>query len=680
MRFCLIDFETASSCELKSAGAWRYSEDVTTEVLCLGYTDGLRNAVFAQSDLAFSPDHELSSFVEDPDCTFIAHNVAFEKAIWRNIMVPLYGWSDIPDERWHDIMATCAMKALPLSLDRAVAILYLPNRKDKEGTRATLALSRTNRNGDFNRQPEKLQRVYDYNRTDLDAELGLHKRIRGLGASERKVWLLDQSINQRGVRLDLDFIAKGQRIVADATRPLLAEFRDLTGGINPTQVGQFTKWLKADGCDLPNLQKETIDAYLGIEDEEESLAGDEDDYAPSERQARLPFRHERALRIRRLLAGAAIKKLTAMRSCVSYDGRARGLLQYHGASPGRWSGRLFQPQNFPRPTLQEVIGFDKNGIEIYGGLDPAGLGEAIKTGDAEYLRSLYGEPLEAVANGLRYAILSAVGRTLVVGDFAKIEAVIVLALAGATETAENVVRNGSKVYTDIAAKIFHHPVKKDDYKEYTIGKASILGCGFQMGARKFQTRYWKEGTDDETKEVIRIYREDFAPEVPKLWRGLEDAARETVWTGRPHEAYGVTYMLEDGFLTARLPSERKLWYYNPQKTKLAVPWDDKDIRPQWGYTAQKNGHSVFVNAYGGLLTENVVQATARDLLVAGMFRCEENDYPVILTVHDEIVSEVDSARANVQEFKQMMVEGTPWSRGLQIPLDADCWIGERYRK
>jgi DNA polymerase len=293
---------------------------------------------------------------------------------------------------------------------------------------------------------------------------------------------------------------------------------------------------------------------------------------------------------------------------------------------------------------------------------------------------MYGEPLEAVANGLRHALIAADEKTFAVGDFAKIEAVIVLALAGATTTAANVIKNGSAVYTDMAAKIFHHPVKKDDYKEYTIGKNSILGCGFQMGWVKFKARYWKDAEDDEAKEVIRIYREDFAPEVPKLWRALEDAARETVWTGRPHEAYGVTYKLEDGWLTARLPSGRKLWYYDPKPIRKAMPWDRNDIRPAWSYMAYKQGQWRRVDAYGGLLTENVVQATARDLLVAGVFRCEENDYPVVLTVHDEIVAELDRARASVQEFKQLMIEGTPWSRALQIPLDADCWIGERYRK
>lgn len=652
---------------------------MTTEVLCLGYTDGKEFTVLEPQHLGYAEGNhprEFSDAVHDPQCIFVAHNVGFEKSIWRNIMMPVYGWPDIPDERWHDIMATCAMKALPLKLERALSALHLPP-KDTEGTRVTLALSRPDKHGYFKRDPDKLQRVYDYNRSDLVTELSLHQRVRGLGPSERNVWLLDQTINERGVRLDTGFIGKAQQVVAAATGPLAAEFRGLVG-CNPTQTAKVMEWLRGEGCNIPNLQKETINEYLGADDEE-SLAGDDDDYTPRQQEGD-STRYERALRVRQLLGGAAIKKLTAMQACVGYDGRARGLLQYHGASPGRWSGRLLQPQNFPRPTLKEVVGFDKEGKEIYGGHSPEGLVAAINTGDAEYVRGIYGEPLEAVANSLRHALIAASEKTFAVGDFAKIECVIVLALSGATETAARVIKMGSAVYTTMAEKIFHHPVKKDDYKEYTIGKNSVLGCGFQMGWKKFKTRYWKEATDDEAKEVIRIYREDFAPEVPKLWSSLEAAARDTVWTGRPHMAYGVTYALEDGWMTARLPSGRKLWYYGPQKTKRAMPWDHTIVRPAWSYMSYKQGQWKRVDAYGGLLTENVVQALARDLLVGAMFRCEANGYPCVLTVHDELVAELDKRRADVAEFKQLMTHGEPWSRQLQIPVDADCWIGDRYRK
>lgn len=672
MRFCLIDFETASSCDLKKAGAWRYAEDPTTEILCLGYTDGTAFRVLAPYELPVEvcPEQFLK-LVYDPDCIFIAHNVAFEKAIWWNIMMPVYAWPDIPNERWHDTQSVCAMKGLPLKLERAASALGLKMQKDMEGSRATVALSKPNRAGFFDRSPEKLQRVYDYNRGDLLAELELHRRVRGLGSAERQVWLLDQTINERGVRLDLEFIDRAQSIVDQATGPLTKEFEELTGGIRPSQRDRFIKWLHAEGCAIPDLRKDTISEWLdNEEDEDDSIAGDEEDYRPEDTQIKLPFRFDRALSIRQILGSASIKKLGAMRACVCSDGRARGLLQYHGAGPGRWSGRLLQPQNFPRPNLK----VDGNAP------DQDELVSAILSGDAEWVRCLFGEPINVVSSALRHTLVSGDGNSFAVGDFATIEARIVLAIAGQLDKV-NLIAAGQDVYIDMAQTIYRCPVdKKRDPEKRQTGKNSVLGCGFQMGWREFKARYCPDATDEFAQEVIRTYREDWAPCVPRLWRALEDASTNTAWTGNAHMAYGVVYALEDGWMTARLPSGRKLWYYGPKAIRKPMPWDHTDVRPGWEYSAWKMGQWKRVSAYGGLLTENVVQALARDLLVNAMFTCEKNNCPVVLTVHDEIVSEVDKPRADAKMLEQMMTDRPSWAIGLQIPVGAETWTGDRYRK
>lgn len=682
-----MTFETASACDLKKAGAWRYGEDVTTEILCLGYTlDGAPGIVLTPDKLA--PEGELYAIARNPEIYFIAHNVAFEKAIWRNIMVRELGWPDIPNDRWHDIMAACAMKGLPLKLERAAAALKLPIQKDKEGSRVTVALSKPNRKGYYDRSPEKLARVYDYNRADLGSELGLHRRVRGLGAAERKVWLLDQSINERGVRLDLPLIEACQSIVDQASIPLTEEFQKITG-INPTQVEEFKRWLLANGCPFPkdedgnpdtSLSKEAVAKILGDGDEEETLAGsDEEDFSAPEPQIKLPWQFERALRIRQVLGSASIKKLAAMRACLCADGRAHGLLQYHGAGPGRWAGRLFQPQNFPRPTLKEVVGF-KDGKEVYAGHDPDELIAAIMSRDAEWVGALYGNPVEAVSNCLRHILIPDEDKVFACGDYKTIECRIVLALAGQWDKVEAMAAGGSP-YIPMAEAIYHRKVNKEvDLKEYTIGKNTILGCGFQMGGPKFHARYCPKESLDFAKEVVRIYREEECPQVPKVWKALQYAACETAWTGRAHSAYGITYALEDGWMTARLPTGRKLWYFDPKPIRTPMPWDKNDIRPAWSYSAFKQGKWIRVKAYGGLLTENAVQAMARDCLVAGMFRCNANGYPTVLSVHDENVSELTAAKADVKAFKQMLCEREPWAVSMQIPLDADCWIGDRYRK
>lgn len=688
MCFCLCDFETASSANLKKTGAWRYAEDPTTEILCLGWTDGATFRVLAPYELPVEicPE-QFIKLVDNPDCIFIAHNVAFEKAVWRNVMMPVYGWPDIPNDRWHDTQSVCAMKGLPLKLERAASALGLKMQKDMEGSRATVALSKPNRAGFFDRSPEKLQRAYDYNRGDLLAELELHRRIRGLGSAERKVWLLDQAINERGIRLDTEFIDRAQSIVDQATEPLTKEFEELTG-FRPSQRDKFIAWLHKEGCDIPNLQKDTIAKYLdNEEDEDDSIAGDEEDYAPEELQARLPFQFDRALRIRQILGSASIKKLAAMQGCVCSDGRARGLLQYHGAGPGRWSGRLLQPQNFPRPTLK-VDGEPPNQDELVA---------AILSGDAEWVRCLYGEPISVIASSLRHTLIADPGKIFAVGDFATIEARIVLALAGQLDKV-NLIASGQDVYIDMAQTIYRCPVdKKRDPEKRQTGKNSVLGCGFQMGWRKFKARYCPDADDDFAKEVIRTYREDWAPCVPKLWRALEDASTQTAWTGQAHMAYGVVYALEDGWMTARLPSGRKLWYYGPKQLRKHMPWctcsvckieknlgpevpSEPDIRPSWEYSAWKMGQWKRISAYGGLLAENVVQALARDLLVNGLFNCEQNGYPTVLTVHDENVTELDKTRADVHEFEQLMTDRPAWAKSLQIPVAAECWIGDRYRK
>lgn len=699
MRFCVIDFETASACDLKKAGAWVYSEHPSTEIICLGYILG--DGEHADAPVVVPGEHlSLAGFdddrdalwyaVEDPEVIFIAHNVAFEKSHWRNIMVPILGWPDIPDERWLDTMATCAMKALPLKLEKASAVLRLATQKDTEGTKIVLGFSKTNKKGYYDRSPEKLQRTMRYCGQDCQGELELYRRVRGLGPAERKVWLLDQTINERGVRLDMHYVAAAQKICDDASKPLLYEFEQITGGLRPSQADKFKAWLLEQGCPFPrgddgepavNLQKETIAKMLGEDDDEEdSLAGDDQDYQPEGDELVLPSACRRTLRIRKVLGSASIKKLGAMQSCVGSDGRARWLLQYHGAGPGRWAGRLLQPQNFPRPTLKVQCGWNDDGTEKYEGHDPDQLVQAILSRDAEYVRMIFGEPIEAVANGLRHALIPAKGHLFEVGDFAQIEARIVLAIAGQHDKCA-LMAAGASPYIPMAESIFKRKIDKYvDIKEYTIGKNTVLGCGFQMGWRKFLARYCPKETPEFAQECIKAYRTEFAPMVPKLWYALEEAATKAVWDRVPVEAYGIRYQLEDGWLTARLHSGRKLWYYDPRPVRKAMPWDKDDIRPGFTYHAQKTGQWKTITAYGGLLTENVVQATARDMLVNALFNSEAIGHPVVLTVHDEDVNEVPEALADAKLLKELMCNQPAWVKQLRVPVNADCWIGDRYRK
>ena len=662
MSWVMLDFETTSACDLKKAGAWRYAEDPSTDIICTGYAiDGASPIVMARKDVAVGARKDVAvgarfgafvNAVRDPAFTFVAHNCAFEKAIWRNVMVKRYGWPDISNERWRDTMALCAMKSLPLDLAGAGRVLGLSAQKDAEGNRL---LHRVIKEPALLEEAGVRGRLAEYNKADVVAQVNLLRRLMPFDRPETEVWQLDQTINERGILIDEPFVRGAQKIVADSIWPLAEEFTGLTG-LKPTQRDAFLNWCRDRGALLPNLQAGTL------EDAEENP----EDYGVEAEVAR-------PLAIRALVSSSSVKKLDRMLACRCADGRVRGTLQYHGATTGRWSGRLLQPQNFPRGSL----------VEDGSTPDPEAVAAAITSGDAELIRLLYGEPVEVVSSALRHAILAAPGYSLVAGDYAKIECVIVLALAGAPETARRVIEQGSAVYTDMGAKLFGRSITKADVRDYVVAKGVILGSGFQMGWRKFQSHYAPDHDEAFAKAAISEYREHFAPEVPKLWYALEDAAFGVVKTGGPETAYGVTYRMEGEWLTALLPSGRKLWYFQPGIEKKLAPWSAPgapEYRLGWYYWAKKAGQWRKVSAYGGLLTENVVQALARDLIVCGMRNAEAAALPVVFTVHDEIVAEAKGDFALDEELKQAMELRPKWAIDLGVPVAAECWQGQRYRK
>lgn len=685
----VLDFETASACDLKKCGAWRYAEDPTTEILCLSWgrpgaardpSQGMRGnqrttwSPYADSMYNVSAFEELRALAEDPSCTFIAFNVQFEKAIWRTIMMPEYGMPNIPNTRWHDIQAACAMRVLPQNLDEAVRALRLPFEKDKDGSRFTTALSKPNaRSGALDRSPGSIQRVISYCEDDIGAEDGLHRRVGWLPPGERSVWLLNQRMNERGLRLDMALVGQMQKIVSIASEPLITEFRQLTG-FNMTQVGKVKAWCTAQGYPIPNMQKETLAKILGtpLEDDDGDEfvpeAGDDGDDGEGERPAPLPDTVRRALHIRQLIGSASIKKLGRMEACVCGDGRARGLVQYHGTGPGRSAGRLLQPHNFPRGTLDNPPPIEQ-------------IVDALMTGDPDYVEMVIGAPaVETVVSSLRHCIISDPERTFVVGDYAGIQARTVLGVAGQHDKCA-LMAAGADIYCDMATQIYKFPVNKKQHpKERQTGKNSVLGLGFQMGAPKFRFKYAEKETLEFCEEVVRVYRKEWAPKVPFLWYGLQDAAVETVHERTPHEAYGVEYRLEDGWLTARLPSGRKLWYFDPQPIRKAMPWDPTDIRRAFTYKAKKMGVMRTIDAFGGQLAENVVMGIERDIMETAKRKCEKNGFPISLEVHDEIVAEPLKQDADEKAFEQIMLDVDPWVKQIGIPVAVETWVGDRYRK
>lgn len=665
MAWVVPDFETRSMCDLKKAGAYRYAEDPTTEVLCLSIAEG--DGAITTWFPGDSVEH-LRELAGDPNVLWVAHNAQFEKQIWRQIMVPMFGLPDIPNGRWHCTQARAANLALPQQLEKLVKVplLEIDGEKDMAGSRLTVGLSRAPKKGKTagylpEITPFTLLRVGQYCEADVREQRAVHKRLGWLRPDERQVYLYDQRINERGVRLDMPLVRSMQQVVDKASGPLMEEFRTITGGLNMTQVAKVGDWMAMQGVILPDMKKETLAAVLGETDEGEEV--DDDDRL----DLALPPHVHRALHIRQLIGSASIKKLGAMQACVCSDGRARGLLAYHGAGTGRWAGRLLQPQNFPRGSVK-------------GNIDA--LVAALMTGDPEWIEMTIGKPpVETVLSCLRHTIIASPGRILAAGDYAGIEARITLALAGQLDKVA-LMAAGADVYCDMASDIYGRPITKADVEERQIGKNSVLGLGFGMGWRKFRLKYCPEQPEEFAQKVVKTYRETWAPKVCDLWYALEAAACKAVWEGGAHEAYGITYCLRDCFLVATYHDGSECYYYNPQRTRRPVPWDENDIRPGWSYQAMKLGRLKTIDAFGGLLAENAAQHLARQLMANAIKTCEKEDFPVILSVHDEGVTEPRKDRDSRPKtlLEQLMEDVPAWAREIKVPVKAEAWDGERYRK
>jgi DNA polymerase len=691
-----VDFETQSLCDLRLCGAERYSEDPSTSIICLVYkVNGIWRTWVPGTVLTQACD--LNDLACDPYVMFVAHSAQFEQAIWRNIMVPVYGFPPIPIERWDCTQAACAMKGWPLKLQLSGRLAGAA--KDMVGNKLTLDMSRPEKrikHPDYGKlpeiTPECLATISSYCKQDVVVEEKVLHRVGLISKTnphERRIWELDQKINQRGIRIDTALATVMQRIIDRASVPLLDEYNVLT---RLSKIGspKLKEWCAEHGVPVADLQKGTIAKILETDDEDdagyESLAGDGLEQCERDVPVEgLPANVRRVLEIRQMLGGAAIKKVKRMLACTGYDGRARGLLQYYAAHSGRWGGRLLQPQNFPRESLK--------------GIDPDFAVEVLLTGDPMVVeRELGVHPLRAVALCLRYCLIPDPGKVFLLGDYKSIEAVIVLALAGHYDLAQGLA-GGQPVYMEMAEQIYNQPkgtwavADKELYKkykeslyvqEYTAGKAAVLGAGYQMGADKFKfmcsKNYNIEISQETAEDTITAYRKKFAPKVPPLWYNLDEISLSAVKTGQVTgldlgAGRSIQYREQGEWLVCDLPNGwQHIWYPKP---RIGVSRFDNEC---WQYMKMTNKGLVNVDMYGGIETENVVQALARGILCGAMLRLEEAGFPLVLTVHDECVAEVDEDKADMLQFEKLMVEGSPWIDDLQIPLAVEASCVKRYKK
>lgn len=654
-RFLVIDFETYSECDLKACGPWIYSRHPSTEILCAAYRIGTREKLKTAKTKTWVPEETaiFADYILDPDVILVAHNAGFESAIVRNVLNQYVG-----PERWLCTVSMAAALALPRKLGDAAAALKLPVQKDMEGHRLMLKLSKPRRPSKHNpstrhNDPDDLNRLVQYCATDIDTEVEFLLKLPMLISNERQVWMLDQRINWRGLYVDRELVNTTLDLIGEELSALDVEATRLTGGrvTRMTQRQAVLDFIQDEGVFIPNLTAKTV---------ADALASGLADDAPAAR---------RLLEIRQSSSKTSTAKYEAFRARTDEDNRCRDNLMYHGASTGRWAGTGVQPQNFPRGAFTD----DDH---------PDVAQDIVKSGSLDLVRACYGDPMTVFSSCLRGVITAPPGKSLYCADFAAIEARVLFWFADHA-LGLKAFRENRKIYEEQAMAVYGISLLDVTKNQRAVGKECILGCGFGMGPDKFFDRCRFRGIDldhDTAVQAVSAYRTTHRP-VTVLWENIQRAAIKAVQTpGYRIKVNHTVWFVRGDFLYCELPSGRRLAYYGPtirheSRFKSSEPrptlyhWGSNPVTKKW----EESG------TYYGVLVENIVQATARDLMVAAMFRCEAQGYETILTVHDEILSErADDGKGSIEEFNALMAEVPNWAAGC--PVKVEGFTSRRYRK
>ena len=570
-----------------------------------------------------------------------AWNSFFEMSISANVL-QLPGALNPP--RWCDTAAAAAAMALPRALGDCGAALGLPAdvQKTKRGRYLIQRLCKPTR-GKRVTDAELMAELYEYCAQDVVAERAISRKIPPLSGTERQIWELDQRINTRGVHIDRALVDSALHVTEQTASALDARVHEITGGAlsNVRQRQRVLDYIHdTHGYTLPGYDATAIREALN--------------------DAALPHPVRQLLEIRQQSGKTSTAKFQAI-ACVTsaIDNQARGLLMYHGASTGRWSGRHIQPQNLPRPSS-----------------DADTCIEAVAARDAQLLSALYTNPMDAISSCLRGTITAPAGKRLLVADYAAIEARVLAWLAGQQDVLD-VFRGDGRLYEHTAAKIYRTTAESVDTEQRFVGKVAALALGYGGGAVAFQKMADAYGVEIETEraEQIKTDWREANSGIVKFWRDVERAAISAVDnSGKIFNARGIRFRTLDGYLRCRLPSGRALAYYKPTLAEGRFGMRQVEFSGTNSVTRKWERQTT----YGGKLVENVTQAVARDLLAEAMLRVESAGYEIVLSVHDELIAEVPNSFGNVAEFSALMCELPKWAEGL--PLTAEGFACERYRK
>ena len=686
-----FDFETFSKCALRKHGIARYARDVSTEVLMLAWTLN-HGETLKQWDITkkYGIPNEFLDALADERIEKVAWNCQFEQNITEHVLCIPVDYRD-----WYDPMILARSLSLPAALKDVCPVLNMPESEWKESAGTSLIswfcvprkptkkdLRIRNMPLDNKRCIERWDEFLFYNRQDVRAEIGALDRMSKFDMlpEEWALWFLDRDINERGVPVNLKAIENAKEITRELSARKLDELDDLTGLENSNSGEQLLEWLKARDYPFEDLKVGHVKRA----------------YAEAKEDGDGGTRYGKALKLRTEVSKASVKKYEAYSNYACDDGVVRNMHVFGGAGRTlRWSGSGVQLQNMLRPV--EI--FEKPAAQEQ-------LAHNIQRMSPDVFEYIYDEPMDALGSGCRGMIQAPAGHLFVSADFNAIENRVVGWVAG-EERILQVFLDDRDPYVDFATYMFGKPydeimalVKAGQKKMRKDAKPAVLGCGFMLSAGfEYEDKATGEMlatgllgyarnmgvhmTPEESERNVKVWRETYS-KVVQFWYDIHDAVWECIESRKTTKHGMFTIRYEAPFLTIELPSGRKLFYLRPRIEDRKTPWGE--IRPTITYEGYDNKEQpgkkfwTRVATHPGKITENIVQAIARDLLAVGLVRAKEVGLDVRLHVHDEIVclARISEAERHAELLSRAMAEPTDWN--FDLPLKADAEISRIFVK
>ena len=642
-----IDLETKSSVDITKCGVYKYAESPDFDILLFGVSvNGGAVTVYDLASGESIPVNILAA-LSDTAVTKWAYNASFERvclSTWLLRNCPRYFRSRATEDAarnyldpasWKCTMVLAAYNGLPLGLEKVGAVLGLDEQKLKEGKdliRFFCCPRRTEEDGHVwnlpGDAPGKWELFKEYNKRDVQVEMAIQERLRNYPVPD-DVWdeyRLDQRINDRGIRIDREFVVQAMRMDELSKTALTAAMKEKTGLENPGSVAQLKSYLIGKGIKVESLDKKEVSALIKTAPEDVA----------------------EVLSLRLQLAKSSVRKYQAMENAVCADGRCRGMFQFYGANrTGRWSGRLIQLQNLPQNHIAD--------LEQARAL--------VKDGDYEMLDALYTSVPGVLSELVRTAFVPRPSYKFIVADFSAIEARVLAYLAGEKWRTE-VFRSGGDIYCASASQMFRVPVEKHGQNAHLRQKGKIaelaLGYGGSVGALKAMGALEMGLSEDELQPLVSMWRES-NPKITAYWWAVDEAVKAAVKLHATQRVGNIRFEARNGMLFITLPSGRKLAYVKPSIGENrfggeSVTYMGIDAKKKWSR----------IESYGPKFVENIVQAVSRDLLAHAMRTLSRHF--ICGHVHDELIIECEDD-VPVESVCEMMGQAPPWLHGIELKAD-----------